>query len=294
MDIKQLEAFVCVAETKNFSQAAKYLDISQPSISNHIKILEDEIGEKLFVRRQRYSVLTDIGKTLYKYAKQILLLKEQALFECKKEKNIIEISASTIPFQHLLPIIISEFKLKYSSIEINVTEMDSYNIIDGIETDNIELGIVGTRTFNDNLEFIPIMQDSLVAVVPNKAPYSEIKDKFLSLEYLMHSDLPILVRKEASGTRRELEQFLNVSNIKLGMFKSVIVKDTQSEIIKSVKNGEGFSILSHLSVMEHSRAEDIKVFKLEKEMERNIYLLHKKDIVLSPAYEAFKTFALRR
>ena len=78
MDIKELEAFVYVVENSSFSRAAELLHLTQPTISSHISALERKLDTKLIVRTTKETYPSDAGKLLYRYAKQILQLREDA------------------------------------------------------------------------------------------------------------------------------------------------------------------------------------------------------------------------
>ena len=107
MNLKQLEAFVQVAEGGSFSKAAKQLFLTQPTISAHISSLEKELNARLFVRNTKEVKLSDDGKELYRYARQMIDLQKkiEERFETGKSesKHLITIAASTIPAQYLLP-----------------------------------------------------------------------------------------------------------------------------------------------------------------------------------------------
>ena len=115
MNLKQLEAFVQVAEGGSFSKAAKQLFLTQPTISAHISSLEKELNARLFVRNTKEVKLSDDGKDLYRYARQMIDLQKkiEERFETGKEesKHLITIAASTIPAQYLLPKILMKFRL---------------------------------------------------------------------------------------------------------------------------------------------------------------------------------------
>ena len=117
MNLKQLEAFVQVAEGGSFSKAARELYLTQPTISAHISSLEKELNVRLFVRNTKEVSLSDNGKDLYKYAKQMVDLqgKIEEHFGMKKDsgKHCITIAASTIPAQYLLPKVLMCFNEKY-------------------------------------------------------------------------------------------------------------------------------------------------------------------------------------
>ena len=107
MNLKQLEAFVQVAEGGSFSKAAKQLFLTQPTISAHISSLEKELNARFFVRNTKEVKLSDDGKELYRYARQMIDLQKkiEERFETGKSesKHLITIAASTIPAQYLLP-----------------------------------------------------------------------------------------------------------------------------------------------------------------------------------------------
>ena len=114
MNLKQLEAFVRVAETKSFSTAAKMLFLTQPTVSAHISSLERELNTCLLVRNTKGVALSEAGKELYAYAEQMLEL-EQKIRERfgltgRQSGSVLRIAASTIPAQYLLPDIMARFR----------------------------------------------------------------------------------------------------------------------------------------------------------------------------------------
>lgn len=90
MDIKQLTYFLAIAEEGNISAAAKKLHISQPPLSLQLKLLEEELGVVLLERGARKSTLTDAGRLLYKHARYILQLVENAEREIQDFGNGIQ------------------------------------------------------------------------------------------------------------------------------------------------------------------------------------------------------------
>ena len=107
MNLKQLEAFVEVAESGSFSKAAKRLFLTQPTVSAHILALEKELDIRLFVRNTKEVCLTEEGQRLYFYARQMAdrqyKIKEEFGHRKTEEKQCIAIAASTVPAQYLLP-----------------------------------------------------------------------------------------------------------------------------------------------------------------------------------------------
>ena len=124
MNLKQLEAFVEVAEGGSFSKAAKNLYLTQPTISAHISALEKELEVRLFVRNTKEVSLSAEGQTLYRYASQMVDLEKRIEEEFgerrKMGRQCITIAASTIPSQYLLPKILARFNEKYPGEQFKI------------------------------------------------------------------------------------------------------------------------------------------------------------------------------
>ena len=147
MNLKQLEAFARVAETKSFSEAAKRLYLTQPTVSAHVSALEKELGVCLLLRTTKEVSLTEEGKALYGYAVQMLDL-EQEIREHfgrrKSGKSVLRIAASTIPSQYLLPEIMVRFRERYPGVRLSVAETDSAGVVGQIVSGEADIGFAGT------------------------------------------------------------------------------------------------------------------------------------------------------
>ena len=133
MNLKQLEAFVQVSESGSFSKAAKELFLTQPTISAHISSLEKELNVRLFIRNTKEVSLSDDGKDLYRYAKQITdlekAIEERFYMDSDDGKHFITIAASTIPAQYLLPKVLMCYRERYPKEQIKIMETDSSEVV---------------------------------------------------------------------------------------------------------------------------------------------------------------------
>ena len=138
MDIKQLEAFVYVVETCSFSKAGELLHLTQPTISSHILSLERELNIKLIVRTTKETYPSEAGKLLYNYAKEILIMRENAIqaiqMFSQEMRGTITVAASTIPGQYYLPRLLQSFREKYPDIKFNIQMTDSADVVDRVTT----------------------------------------------------------------------------------------------------------------------------------------------------------------
>lgn len=170
MNLKQLEAFVQVAEGGSFSKAAKQLFLTQPTISAHISSLEKELNARLFVRNTKEVKLSDDGKDLYRYARQMIDLQKkiEERFETGKEesKHLITIAASTIPAQYLLPKILMKFNERYPKEQVKLLETDSSQVVTQIIDHMVDVGFTGTVLEKKHCKYIPFYKDELVVITP--------------------------------------------------------------------------------------------------------------------------------
>lgn len=291
MNLKQLEAFVHVADLGSYSKAARHMFLTQPTVSAHIFSLEKELNAKLFIRNTKEVFLTDDGKKLYKYAKEMMNL-EQKIEESFREElevvsNGITIAASTIPSQYLLPEMIGEFRKRYPKEKIHVIETDSQDVVEKITEHIVDVGFTGTTLEKKHCKYVPFYKDELVVITPNTPYYREIKEtQSHNLDWIKGE--PIIMRNEGSGTRKEAEKLLEKQGILEEDLHIVATIDNQETIKKSVCQGIGISIMSKLATKEDERLGKLLVFDLHFiKSTRNINLVYNKDYPLSRSVNRF-------
>lgn len=286
MDIHHLKVFLSVFKNKSFSRASEELYLTQPTISDHIKTLEEELECKLFDRLGRTILPTKEAEILYAHATSILekigTLKDTFNKLKKEVTGDLLIGASTIPGTYLMPKVIADFYKKYPGVSVQVAISDTKGIIDKIIKHELLLGIVGSKISNSPLNFVPFIEDELVVV----ASPSLTNKPTLSLDEL--ANIPMVLREEGSGTRKEMEKILegkgiNMENIKIaGMFGST------DAIKQAVKSGLGISIVSKLSVADELKHKILKEIKLDNiQMKRKFYIVSHKKRTLPLAYSIF-------
>jgi DNA-binding transcriptional LysR family regulator len=286
MDIHQLRVFTSVFKNRSFSKASEALHLTQPTISNHIKALEDEFACKLFDRMGRTIIPTKEAEVLYGKSTEIIekadALKE-ALGQLKKETTgKLVIGASTIPGVYLMPRIMTGFQKKYPAISFQILIADSGGIIDSISRHELLLGIVGAKLGNDQIDYTPFVEDELIVV---SAPLKTGKSSMTLKELVA---LPMVYREEGSGTRREVEKFLESEGISFDHMKIAGIFGSTDAVKQAVKAGLGVSILSKFSVadeLEHKLLEEIKLTDIH--MKRNFYIVTHKKRTLPRLYDLF-------
>lgn len=291
MEFNQLESFISVVKCKSFSKAAKELFLTQPTVSTNIQNLERGLKTTLLDRKSKTITLTDSGKTFYKYAVELINIRDQAKLSITDHLDTIEgniqINASSIPAQYILPYIIKDFSKKYPFVSFSVTHKDSKDIVDDILAGKENFGIVGAKYSSRILEYINFYEDELVLALPNN--YNT--DKAIDMDDLFSEEF--IIRKEGSGTRRLLEQSLSEKGVSLDDLNIVSFIDSNEMIKKMVELELGISFISELSIRNEIALGLIKSYRIkELNLKRNFYFVHTNNRTLSPVVEVFKDFLI--
>ena len=250
MNLKQLEAFVQVSESGSFSKAAKELFLTQPTISAHISSLEKELNVRLFIRNTKEVSLSDDGKDLYRYAKQITdlekAIEERFYMDSDDGKHFITIAASTIPAQYLLPKVLMCYRERYPKEQIKIMETDSSEVVTQVVDHMVDVGFTGTVLEKKHCKYIPFYKDELAVIAPDTPEYRILKEQNRDdIDWIKRK--PLILREEGSGTRKEAEKQLKNAGISMEALDIVASIANQETIKKSVKQGMGITVLSRLA-----------------------------------------------
>ncbi len=288
LDWRKLEVFLKVYETKSFSKTAKELFLSQPTITIHIKELENAFGVRLLDRDTRNVMPTKAGRVVYTYGKQMLQIfrqMERELLPFKDEEaGLVEIGGSTIPGQYILPRIIKLFKEEYPKVSIYLKVSDTQGVIEGVLRGEFELGVVGARTKQSELKFEACCEDEIILIAP-----SDFDKKELLLPEL--EGLPIIKREEGSGTWKNVISALERAHISPQRLNIVGEMGSTEAVKASVKEGLGLSFISKRAVELELSLNLLKEVKIKDfSIHRNFYLCYLKNKDFPPASSKFLEF----
>lgn len=289
MNLKQLEIFVCVAETKSFSSAARRLFLTQPTVSAHIASLEKELKVCLLVRNTKGVALSEVGKELYAYAEQMLeierKIKERFGLEGRKKGCVLRVAASTVPSQYLLPGIMTEFSRCYPGEQIKVFETDSEQVVELILSHKADIGFTGTVLEKGNCVYFPFYSDELVIVAPAEKRFLERQGKNL-LSWIRKE--PFILREEGSGTKKEAEKIFAAMGVSMEELMTAAIMENPETIKQSVAKGLGISVLSRLAAGREVERGEMVAFPLcESGGKRNINLVYDAAYPVLPVAQKF-------
>ena len=289
MDLRQLEIFAKVAEMGSFSRAAEALHLTQPTVSEHIRALEDELGVRLLDRLGRGTATTRAGQLLLSYASRILALAREARQALEGYQGRIRgelvVGGSTIPGEYLLPAVIGRFREKFPDVSTTLVIGDSQTVVDWVVDGRVELGVVGARLPQRGLEFQDLSPDEEVVVIPAGHPWQGRAQ--VTLEELVRE--PLLTRERGSGTRAAFESALERAGVDLGTLRIAGEMGSNQAIKQAVKAGMGITVLSRIAVEEESRQGVLAFLRVQDlAVTRGFYVVTHRERSRSPVAEAFR------
>jgi DNA-binding transcriptional LysR family regulator len=291
MDLRRLEVFVKVAELGSFSRAAEALFLTQPTVSEHVRALEEDLGVQLLDRLGRGAAPTPAGQLLLGYAHRILALMREARqavdrFQGRLLGELI-VGGSTIPGEYILPALIGQFKAKYPDISISLRVGSSQQISEWVEEGRVEIGVVGARPGSRALVARELMADEMVIVVPPEHPWTRRPSVGLA-------DIraePLLLRERGSGTRQALERALAEAGTDLSAFRVAGEMGSTQAVKQAVRAGIGVTLLSRLAVEDECRARLLVCVRVEGlDVRRSFHLVTHRERSRSPLAQAFLAF----
>lgn len=283
------------ATKKNFSETAKILHLSQPSVSLQMKHLEEYLNTALFDRSTKKIKLTTAGQILFDYAGQIIQLVNVAEKEIALLSDTIHgdlrLGASLTIGEYLLPYYLRDFNKEYPKVNLILKTFNSQQIIDKLINGEIDLGFIEATIPHKDLESIPFLEDELVLISSSKLSNQILHDNGVVEPHLL-SSFPFIIREKGSGTRKVLEENLLKNGTDPNKLNIILELENTEAIKSAVESGMGVSIISKTAVQKEHKLGLLNLHQINGlKLTRYFYLLNKKQS-LSPGSDLFKDFIL--
>lgn len=285
MNVKQLRAFLAVAQCLSFAQAGERLHLSQPALSLTIKALEEDLGGQLLTRTTRNVSLTPEGEALLPLARQLLadwdnaeeLLRQRFTLQMGK----VSIAAMPSFAGNLLPIALKAFRGRYPRVNVAVHDVINEQVLEMVDHRRVELGIGFEPESSNSLTFTSLYMDRFVAVVPMDSVLAGMNE--VTWDELLRHDFITLQRP--SAVRLLLEQDLQTRHGRL----SVAFESHQlSTVGRMVANGLGVSAVPALCIGQMQELGACCIALEGPRIERRIGLITLADHQLSAAAQGLK------
>lgn len=217
MELQWLKTFTVAAETLNFRKASEQLMLSQPSVTVHIKLLEEFLGISLFQRNNNRVTLTEAGKLYLREASELLQQVEQSIQNLQAFKQGFRqkwtIAISPLIAETILPHILRSFMKQHPDLEITIRVEESKLIEELVDKEVVDIGISALPTTYKHIQSIPIFEEPLLFIAPldiyddESGPAIDCKQYLQSFTLFTHhhpvfwDDVLIKLRKEIPGLR---------------------------------------------------------------------------------------------
>ena len=292
LDLHKLEVFYWVAELKSFSLAAEHLSLRQPTVSAHIRALEEKLGSKVINRVGGKVTPTALGQMLIERAKGLLPLKKEMLVALDqfhgKVRGELLIGGSNIPGEYILPPKLAKFAQKYSEVKPVLRIGDSAGIVQAVLDGEVEIGFVGFKGGDGRLTFHRIWKDEMVLAVPRNHPWA--RPRAVDLSDLKQEGF--ISRERGSGTLRSFRRLLARKGHEPEKLLRIVMELGSTEAVKeTLIAGFGVSILSRTSIQREIRDGLLKEVSIRGlRLERDFYQVIHRQRALSPVSQAFIAF----
>ncbi|RDY29606.1 LysR family transcriptional regulator [Romboutsia weinsteinii] len=289
MDFKQLEVFVAVMKHQSFSKAARELFLTQPTVSSHIQNLEKELDTVLVNRSNKIITLTRSGEILYKHAIYILNNCKKAIYDIKeysgKIEGVIDMACSSIPETYILPDFLKNFSLEYPDVKFSVSHYDSQYAISEILNERINFGLVGSKFYHPQIEYIDLIDDELVLITPKDFKIKS-KDGYIDINDLYN--MKFIMRKEGSGTRDLIINTLKKHDFDTDKLDILSHVESNEAIKEMVRIGLGVSFISYISAIDYLNLDKLSYYKIKNvDFSRKFYFIYSKKKTFTPLEDKF-------
>ena len=289
LTLRQLKAFGAVARHLSFTRAAEELNLSQPAVSMQVKQLEGQVGQPLFEQMGKKIYLTEAGREVYHYAKEIsgeIGNMEAALASLQGiEHGTLSISVATTA-HYFAPKLLSIFYQRFPGVDVRLDVTNRETLLSQLSENVVDMVIMGQPPRGIEVESDEFMENPLVVIAPPDHHFA--KERSIPVNHL--SSETFIVREKGSGTRSAMERFFKQHKMDL---KTGMEVSSDEAIKQSVQAGLGLGIMSRDATQMELQLgllciPDVLHFPIV----RHWYVVHRKGKRLSPVAAAFRDFLL--
>jgi DNA-binding transcriptional LysR family regulator len=290
MELRELRAFVAVADHGGVARAARVLYLSPSSVSNAVTSLESELGVSLFQRLPRGMVLTEVGRTVLAYARRALEDVAAAEAAAATGEGVISGRISIVPGRLLLtPVVavVAEFHEEFPSIIISLRQPENGRVIaDLVQKGEVDFGVMDSDSIAPDLEGSTLGTQTEAVAVPVTHPLSA--HATLSFEDL--NGVPMIVPPAASPFRSMFEHFCRVADV---IPHAVAESDHLQTMLELVRFGVGATIVP-IECATSMAGDGIRVIPLAPVTSRRVSLVARRNAERSAAAQSFWAFVQAR
>ena len=270
-------SLLTVAETLNYTQAAKQLNITQPAVSQHIKALEDELGVHLFERLSGKLVVTRQGEAVISCARKLAALENnlrQSLSDDRAQVEHLTVGVTHTAESNPIAETLALYCARHEGVSIKMVTDTTSNLYRMLKSYELDLAIVEGRAADPRINYLLLDTDTLVLAVSMDHPFA--KKSMVTLDELKREKL--ILRLPESGTRSLFEAHLESNNMSLEDFHVILEVDNTATIKNLIRRNFGVSILARSVCLDELKKGKLTVLPVENlSMMREINFAYNSD-----------------
>jgi DNA-binding transcriptional LysR family regulator len=291
--LRGLQTFLAVADEGSFSAAARRLGITQPSVSEQVRTLEEHFGLPLFTRLGREIRLTTTGERLRGHARRVL----QALDELEHDLDALRsgtggtvtIVASPVPGETVLPALLPLFHARHPDTGVRETIADTRSALARLLRREVELAVIGGPFRDERCTVEVLGRNPFVPVAPLDHPLARLD--VVSAERLAGE--PLVVREEGSGARSAVTTAFEAAGVAAGRVRVVAELGSTEAVLSAVAAGLGIGFVSAFALGGDRATRPLRVLRMaDLAPGRDLLLVSERGRALSGVAAAFRAFLL--
>lgn len=288
----QLHVFLVAAETLNFTQAAQRLQMTQPSVSQHIQALEEHFGLQLFVRSGRSIELTDAGMALIPLAREMVYLSihlEEAMATLKGGVHgHLVVGCSTSTGRYILPKLLADFHRQYPYVRVTCQVISQELALQLLAEGKIHIALASNPPFCQDTAFRKFSKERIILITHPDHPWA-LRDNIEPFE-LQNADY--ILPEEGSEIHAAVGEALAIAGVSIYHFKTLISLGSLEAIALSVQEGLGVGFVPELVVTRLVEDKVIPVKVRGLEITQDVYIGYNTRRPATAAQEAFWQFTV--
>jgi DNA-binding transcriptional LysR family regulator len=247
LNVHQLNVFVIAAETLNFTQTAKRLHLTQSSVSQHIKSLENQLGVQLFERKGRSLEITDAGMVLLPMAREIVEDSIRAAEQMELLKNEIHghlvVGCNTAPGKYILPILLAKFHQQYPLVRISCQVLPPRQVQEGMAEGEIHFTLSNiAESSSEGAEYMLYLEEPIELIVPLNHPWAERGE----IDPVDLYEEQFISREKNSGTYQNVARGLLDVGVDIDKLDTFLEMGTSEALALAVEQELGVGFVSKI------------------------------------------------
>ena len=260
MDLRQLEIVRTVAELGSFTAAARLMNVSQSAVSRQVLLLEEELGEPLFLRLGRKVRLTSAGGALLDLSRRVLSdVRDTTASIVEQQQQLagtLHLGGGMTVCLHVFPALLKEFRKRHPRVEIKLTTGATPQLLERLRSGALDVGLLTLPVDGPDLVQVPVMREELLLVMPPS-------HKLAKLRRIAPADLvgqPWVLFERGSSSRRVIDEMLQREGIR----PRIVMETENVEILKALTMiGMGLTVLPYQSLAREARTGTLRIKRIE-------------------------------